>query len=438
MTTSERVSVDHCSACMTFPYKRPARSPAACLTIIGALVLLGAPMRRAVSQGLRPKLALAGTNSPGCSKLPAPNVVATPAAPAAEAEARQLVEAAQDAALQGEHAQARDAFAKASQLTPQNSRLSYYLAREHEAMGNDSAAVRQYCRYLALSPAAPDGDEVRGRVVRLVPARDLTRLEEARGSFRAGVALLQRRQYSAADSAFGVVATSLPTAPEPYYNRALSRAARGARASALEDFEKYLELAPGAPDRNAVRSTMAQLPERLYRPASALGSGLVLPGLGQMNTGRPIFGVVLLGVAGGAATFAVTAKHSTEVRTFQLPFGGGTYTERVPVTSHPNLVTGGVALAVVWLGGALEASAFARRSRAKAEGVLDLRAPAVKASSPGAAPESGLERESGEASRLALRARPDRDRPRVAVHIAPTPRGTALGMRVAFGGAPAR
>jgi tetratricopeptide (TPR) repeat protein len=274
--------------------------------------------------------------------------------------------------------------------------------------------------------------------VRLVPARDLTRLEEARGSFRAGVALLQRRQYGAADSAFGVVATALPTAPEPYYNRALSRAARGARASALEDFEKYLELAPAAPDRNAVRSTMAQLPDRLYRPASALGSGLVLPGLGQMNTGRPLFGVLLLGAAGGAATFAVTAKHSTEERTFQLPFGGGTYTERVPITTHPNLVTGGVALAVVWLGGALEASAFARRSRSKAEGVLEIRPPAVKASSPGAEPAAGPDRELAESGRAGSRARAERDRPRVALQIAPTSRGTTLGMRVAFGGAPSR
>ena len=104
---------------MSFPFAGSGRSSAACLTTIGALVLLGAPLRRASTQGLRPKLALAGVTAPGCSILPLPNVVSTPAAPAAEAQARQLVEAAQDAALQGEHAQARDAFSKASQLTPQ-------------------------------------------------------------------------------------------------------------------------------------------------------------------------------------------------------------------------------------------------------------------------------------------------------------------------------
>src|SRR6185503_16941850 len=119
------------------------------------------------------------------------------------------------------------------------------------------------------------------------------------------------------------------------------------------------------------------------------GSGHVLPGLGQMNTGRPIFGVVLLGAAGGAVAFGGTARHSTELRTFDLPCGGGTYTERVPVTTHPNVAIGGAVLAAAWLGGALEASAFARRSRKKAEGVLDVRAPAVKANSAEGLPEMG-------------------------------------------------
>lgn len=361
------------------------------------LAVLSLPAATALEgQGLTVKPALAGAGATGCAAFPAPNVSSATVAPAADAEARQLLTTAQDAALLGEHAAARDAFERASRLTPANARLSYYLGREHEALGDASAAVAAYCRYLALTPSAPDGDEVRGRVVRLVPSTELARMDEARSTFRSGVALLERRQYTAADSAFASVAQALPSAPEPYFNRALARAARGSRQPALDDFEKYLELAPSAADRVAVRSAMSRIPDGVYSSRAAFGSGLVIPGLGQMSTGRPVLGVITLGAVSGALVFGLQTKSGVEVGNFSDPFGN-TYVDSIPKTSRPNFVAAGIGAAVIWLGGALEASSFARRSRARAESILSHEPVPVR---------------------------------RVSLHLDSTPHGLNLGLRI--------
>ncbi len=89
----------------------------------------------------------------GCAAFPPPAQVRA-TTPNADAESRQLIDAAQDAALQGDHATARDAFAKAATLVPGNARVAYYLGREHESLNDHPSAVREYCRYLALSPSA--------------------------------------------------------------------------------------------------------------------------------------------------------------------------------------------------------------------------------------------------------------------------------------------
>lgn len=323
------------------------------------------------AQSLRLKDVLAGAGATGCAAFPQPVVTSGPVAAAADAEARQLLVTAQDAALLGEHAAARDAFARAATLTPGNARLAYYLGREEEALGTPSAAVAAYCRYLALAPSAPDGDEVRGRVVRLVPSTELSRIDDARSTFRSGVALLQRRQYSAADSAFASVAQVLPAAPEPYFNRGLARAARGNRQPALDDFQKYLDLAPTAVDRGAVRNAMSRIPDGVYSPPAAFGSGLLIPGMGQMSTGRPVLGVVMLGAVGGAAVYGLQSKESLDVGRFTDPFGNP-YVDSIPTTSRPNLVAAGIAAAAIWLGSALEASSFAKRSRRRAEAIFAL------------------------------------------------------------------
>ena len=98
-----------------------------------------------------------------------------------------------------------------------------------------------------------------------------------------------------------------------------------------------------------------------FTPGGALTRGLLLPGLGQLHTGRLLPAVMVAGgvVAGGA--LAVRSDVTTRSHTFERPFGG-VYTEDVQVQVYPHRNVGiAVAVAAV-LGGALEAYVFARRT----------------------------------------------------------------------------
>jgi tetratricopeptide (TPR) repeat protein len=339
------------------------------LTIV-AFCMVASPAlpRNARAQGFQVKSALAAASITGCATA-GRSTPARPASPTAVAEARVLIADAEEAALQGEHTAARDGFAKAAELDPANSRVAYYLGREHEALQESAPAVRQYCRYLVLLPNAPDADEVRGRIVRLTPASELQRMENARANFQSGVALLRRRQYAAADSVFEDVARTVPTAPEPYFNRALARAARGDRAPAMQDFERYLELAPQAPDGQTVRAAMARLPDRVYGPGQAFTSGLLIPGLGQMSTGRPVRGVLALGLVAGALGLALGTETKIVEERHEDPFGNE-YIDSIPRTNRPRLVLGASLAAAIWLGSAVESIGYARRSRRDAEAII--------------------------------------------------------------------
>ena len=233
--------------------------------VLGCVVATGLTLApgQVVGAQLAPKRTLAATAPQGCAAILAP--LGTPGGPVNDdAETRRLISSGQEAALQGEHAAARDAFVQAVRRSPNNADLAYYLGREHEQLSANTDAVKEYCRYLQLKPNARDADEVRGRIVRLTPRSQLAQVDEARANFSSGVALLERRQYIAADSMFGSIATQLPTTPELYYNRALARAARGERALAMEDFQKYVELSGNPSDRAAINAAVARLQDRVF------------------------------------------------------------------------------------------------------------------------------------------------------------------------------
>jgi tetratricopeptide (TPR) repeat protein len=290
-----------------------------------------------------------------------------------------LIGAGQEASLQGDHATARDAFAQAARRSPNNALLAYYLGREHEFLSQQTEAVREYCRYLQLSPNARDADEVRGRIVRLVPASQLAQVDEARANFSSGVALLERRQYIAADSMFTSIATTLPNTPEVYFNRALSRAARGERPLAVEDFQKYVDLSGNPSDRTEINSAVAQMQDRVYGSGQALASGLILPGMGQMSTGRPFAGVAVLGAVAGLFVWGMAEEQGFEVATFTDPFGNQ-YVDSLPVTTRPNLTIAATAAGVLWAGSAFEAMSYARRTRARAESIIQVSVPGTTGS----------------------------------------------------------
>ncbi len=327
----------------------------------------------ASAQQLAPKRALAAAAPQGCATLFTP--LSTLGGPSTDdTETRQLMSAGQEASLQGEHTTARDAFAQAASRSPHNALLAYYLGREHEFLSSSTDAVKEYCRYLQLSPNARDADEVRGRIVRLVPRSQLALVDEARANFSSGVALLERRQFIAADSMFGSITKQLPNEPAIYYNRALTRAARGERALATSDFQKYLELSGNPPDRSAINAAVARLQDRVFGSGQALGSGLALPGLGQMSTGRPFLGVAILGAVTGAVIWGMTKEQGFEVATFQDPFGNP-YIDSLPRTTRPNFTIAAATAGLLWAGSAVEAMSYARRTHARAESIIQVRVP---------------------------------------------------------------
>ncbi|MGQ0767253.1 MAG: tetratricopeptide repeat protein [Gemmatimonadota bacterium] len=341
-----------------------------------ALSCLGSAAAHAQGFQIKPTLAAAGITGCSVAEPIRQSSPATRPTPAATQEVLGLIADAEEAALQGEHAAAREAFAKAAQLDPTNARVAYYLGRELEALQEAGPAVREYCRYLALLPNAPDAPDVRGRIVRLTPPGELQRMDNARANFQSGVALLSRRQYAAADSVFTAVARVVPGAPEPYFNRALSRAARGEREPAVQDFDRYLQLAPAAVDGGTVRTAMARLPEEVYGPGQAFTTGMLTPGLGQMSTGRPIRGVLALGLVGGLTALALGTETKIVAETYEDPFGTP-YVDSIPRTTRPRLFVSAVAAGIVWFGAAMEASVYASRSRRRAQSII---APASGAS----------------------------------------------------------
>src|SRR4030095_4145194 len=155
----------------------------ACATVVVAVSGLVTQSDEGRAQQLAPKRTLAAAAPSGCAALVTPaNSNSTPTS-GDDAEARRMISAGQEASLQGDHAGARDAFAQAAKRSPNNAQLAYYLGREHEFLSSHTDAVKEYCRYLQLSPNARDADEVRGRIVRLVPASQLAQVDEARSNF---------------------------------------------------------------------------------------------------------------------------------------------------------------------------------------------------------------------------------------------------------------
>jgi Tfp pilus assembly protein PilF len=275
------------------------------------------------------------------------------------AEARRFTALAHEAALAGDQRTARDLFAQAAALAPADERVAYHLGRAYEDLGENGNAVRQYCRYLGLAPAAADSADVRTRITKLAP-NTAPPPSPARVGFDAALASYDRQQMTAAAEGFGSVIRIAPEAPEPYFDRAIVLAAREDRAGAAADFRKYLELRPSAGDAEAVRTEIRRLEMKAKSVPGAFAMGLVLPGSGQFYTGHPWRGTLVLAAFAGAAVYSqdridlyVPCNYNGDTR--PAP-GGGCVTDH-----YPHYTAGAFAAAGVALAGAIEAAFAAHR-----------------------------------------------------------------------------
>ena len=123
--------------------------------------------------------------------------MATPTTPtdAQRRRARDLAQNGRQAAILGDSAAAFAQMREASQLDPTDADLAYQLARAYETAGAPGNAVKEYCRFLAIAPNAPEAGEARSRVAALAPPTFSTGPTVASTLFDAGVAAFDRKQF---------------------------------------------------------------------------------------------------------------------------------------------------------------------------------------------------------------------------------------------------
>lgn len=280
-------------------------------------------------------------------------------------EAREVSEAATRAALLGDRARAFELLRRASELDPSSPDVAYRRARAHDERGEEEAAIRWYCRYLALAPDGEDLSEVEGRTEALAEERSAEVSEVAARRFREGVRRLRDGDLAAAEDRFSEALRADSSLAGARYNRGLARGALGRAEAAARDFEAYLAARPDAPDGHRLREALAFLraPPRPYSPVAAFALGLVVPGAGHVYVDRPWTGTAFFGLAAGAAVAG--AVYETVEVACRAPLEEG----RCPpgqvastTSERPALVLGLVAAGVVAAVGAVSASrtAFVR------------------------------------------------------------------------------
>lgn len=325
---------------------------------IAATLSAALPAAPLDAQTLSPKRTISTGAAPGCDLAPP---LSGGDVPRNNAEARRLAQTAQEAALVGDQAAARDAFARAALLNPSDDRIAYDLARAHEALGDTLPAIGAYCRYLTLAPAGTDAPDVRARLTSLVPSDARRRADDALIAFNLGLDFLDNRNDQAAVRAFDEVVRLSPAAPEGHFNRGLALSTVGRRADALADLEVYRAAAPTVEERVATARAIDVLRRPVYSPGAAVARG-ILPGFGQVYTQRPIRGVIVLGAVAGAVGAALTQQTTERTINYVDPNGvPAPYTESF--TERKYFTPGIAAAAGITALAALEAVWYARRSQ---------------------------------------------------------------------------
>jgi tetratricopeptide (TPR) repeat protein len=289
------------------------------------------------------------------------------ATPEQRRAARELAQRAQQSAILGDRTAARDQLRQAAAMDPTNPDLAYQLARAHEAVSAGDDARAEYCRFVALAPTAPEAAEARERIATLARPTEATVPERVMTPFRTGITAYEAGRFAQAATAFGNAIAAQPDWADAYYDRALANAARGARDLAVADLQQYLRLRPDAEDRQAVIARISGLRTTPPSPGAALGLGLVVPGAGQMYTGRTLFGLTTLAVTGGAVAYALRSGLVTEhymVIDAQDPFGNPLppYEATRQVQGKPYRAVGFGAAGAIALASALEAFVYARHA----------------------------------------------------------------------------
>jgi len=172
-------------------------------------------------------------------------------------QAEELTRQAQGAEMHGDVAEARSLLRRASDLDATNKSAAYHLGRTSEALGDSTAAMTAYCRYLALTPTTAESVEALERVSKLSHSAARTQTASASTPVAPRVATARTTTAVAPTRA----ATPAPAAPAP----APRRVAR--RSASVEP-----RVVASAPVEQSARTTP---PTHEARSESAAGGDLV-------------------------------------------------------------------------------------------------------------------------------------------------------------------
>jgi tetratricopeptide (TPR) repeat protein len=295
----------------------------------------------------------------------------TAASPEARAQALELTSGGYEAVILGDLARAQALFDRAVELDPTAPELAYQRARVLEDRGENRTALDEYCRALALAPEGQLRD-ARDRVDALASAEHAAIPEDALVSFEVGLAATDRGALSQALISFERAATSAPLWASAEYNRGVTLARLGRGREAATALLRYLELRPDAPDGLAVSQRIGQLESlaarETPRPGVAATLGVLVPGMGHFYTGRPLGGLAVLGLAGGAIAAGFLIE-DVDVRCLSAVDNGQACPADQVVSrtsSRPHLTLALATAAAVGVVGAIEAFFGARRMRGDA------------------------------------------------------------------------
>jgi tetratricopeptide (TPR) repeat protein len=227
----------------------------------------------------------------------------------------------------------------------------------------------EYCRALSLAPDGELGD-ARDRADALASAERASIPEDALVSFEVGLAETERGALSQALLSFERAATRAPLWASPEYNRGVTLARLGRRREAATALQRYLALRPDAPDGLAVSQRIGQLEAVAARdgprPEVVATLGVLVPGMGHFYADRPLGGLAVLGLAGGAIAAGFLVEE-VDVRCLSSVDEG----QRCPddqvvsrTSSRPHMTLAVATAAAVGVAGAIEAFFGARRARA--------------------------------------------------------------------------
>jgi len=298
---------------------------------------------------------------PACDPVPAPPRVASDA----RRKARDLAQNGRQAAILGDSAAALAQLKEASTIDPTDSDLAYELARAYESSGANGSAAKEYCRFLALAPNAPEAAEARNRVASLAPVTQSAAPSPAVIILNDGIASFERGKAMEAEAKFAEAIKVEPTWADAYYDRGIARATIGDHQQAATDFEEYLRLKPTADDRVDVVARIESLRRQPLSAGQALGLGIIIPGAGEFYTRRPLRGALAL--VGTSAAIGLALQTSTSSKNVEQtgtdPFGNPyTYTTTQRTTDRPYLIPGLLVGGAIAVATAVDAYQFAKRN----------------------------------------------------------------------------